>query len=623
MAKIRPPRVYFDSKGKYVIIKGKKHRISTDLSDKDLIKYLIQLVTRQKRRRNRRRVSKNGQILTSVPIKTTSTSGTSDKQLEKYQLLEYKDKVNKLTIEYKNAKDKLKDQKSKENAFKKKLDKNKKEIEDILDSARTDGILPKKGYVAITSEDGKTVQIDKNDAQYYKDLANKNSDLNKKIKQTKEEQDKAEKNIILAKNEIRKLQDTISKYQNSINISQKEASDAKKEIIETKIESKDKLKKQYNSTLKTQLNGVFEKKSMQDLKNSFPKLITKDTSKYKKQEMIDILQDYYKDASNKQLKLGLLALESQIPNNMAKQNKNEIPLNKKKGEIILKDRSSIYRPKTEEDVIEFFMKKIVGNKKEGKRENYTDTYTLELYDKALNKVKKLNQEKPKTTTNIDLEQELENANTIPDATTTTTTTTNANTIPDATTTTTTTTNALIPGPDQQKKTGSGNGEKGMYDYEIDKIMSRYADKGFLGTIAADQVKNLASKIKKDQKVSFIMNLDKKSQSGSHWVAVYIDPVDSQTVEYYDSFGREPSKEFVRDIKYVIDKLKPPGYLKFKINRIISQKASTSNCGPFSMKFIIDRFRGKPFPECTGYDNSEKEEKEIEKFKKTLPEFGYI
>ena len=67
------------------------------------------------------------------------------------------------------------------------------------------------------------------------------------------------------------------------------------------------------------------------------------------------------------------------------------------------------------------------------------------------------------------------------------------------------------------------------------------------------------------------------------------------------------------------------YLKFKDNRIVDQAANTANCGYFAAKFLIDRFRNKPFPEATGYDNHVKAEKDIEawKQKQNIQPYKYV
>ena len=71
---------------------------------------------------------------------------------------------------------------------------------------------------------------------------------------------------------------------------------------------------------------------------------------------------------------------------------------------------------------------------------------------------------------------------------------------------------------------------------------------------------------------------------------------------------------------------PDKLLQFKINRIKFQKSTSDNCGYFAMKFIKDRLDGKNFKEATGFEilnKAIKGEKDIEKFKSKIKEFGSI
>ncbi len=42
-----------------------------------------------------------------------------------------------------------------------------------------------------------------------------------------------------------------------------------------------------------------------------------------------------------------------------------------------------------------------------------------------------------------------------------------------------------------------------------------------------------------------------------------------------------------------------------------------------MKFLIDRFNGKPFKDCTGFSDIVNSEKKAKKFRKKLEKFGFI
>ena len=171
---------------------------------------------------------------------------------------------------------------------------------------------------------------------------------------------------------------------------------------------------------------------------------------------------------------------------------------------------------------------------------------------------------------------------------------------------------------------------GLYDDQIDQVMSHY--KEYLGTIMSDQIKNLLPLIKPQSRVCFIINTDPSSKSGTHWCGVFIDarngPESSNSLEYYDSFARPIPPAMLDDLKLIVKMLHPENLLKIKENRVIAQKDSSSNCGWFCLRFLIDRLRGKSFSEATGYDERmkidlrEKNEKEIERMKNQAP-FKYL
>ena len=74
---------------------------------------------------------------------------------------------------------------------------------------------------------------------------------------------------------------------------------------------------------------------------------------------------------------------------------------------------------------------------------------------------------------------------------------------------------------------------------------------------------------------------------------------------------------MKDLKKFVDKINHNVYLKFKINKIKQQSAKSDNCGIFAMKFLIDKFNGKPFKFCTGFSDIVNSEKKAEKLKKKI------
>ena len=171
--------------------------------------------------------------------------------------------------------------------------------------------------------------------------------------------------------------------------------------------------------------------------------------------------------------------------------------------------------------------------------------------------------------------------------------------------------------------GEGSaGEGGLYDDQIDKIMSHFKD--YRGSIMRDQIKELLPSIRPQSRVAFIINTDTSDKPGQHWQAIYIDardgPESSNSLEFYDSFGRSIPPDVLQDCKLILKMLKPHTILKLKENRVIVQADNSTNCGYFCMRFLMDRFRGKSFASATGYDDKvkidqvHKNEKEIEDLK---------
>ena len=64
--------------------------------------------------------------------------------------------------------------------------------------------------------------------------------------------------------------------------------------------------------------------------------------------------------------------------------------------------------------------------------------------------------------------------------------------------------------------------------ELERLLK--STPGFLGVFSRDTIPN----VNWDKRFSFIMNLNRMGESGSHWTAVYHDGKDEKTVDYFDS-----------------------------------------------------------------------------------------
>lgn len=137
---------------------------------------------------------------------------------------------------------------------------------------------------------------------------------------------------------------------------------------------------------------------------------------------------------------------------------------------------------------------------------------------------------------------------------------------------------------------------------INEVMQQYQefDKTykFLGALPSDfytQIKVDYSQFNRYKKVGIVFNLDTHDKAGSHWVAVLIDNVKKQ-MEYFDSTGKPPNKY----IKGFMDILQKTGIINgysYLQNKIIHQRKN-SECGIYSMYYLIQRLLGKEFDTIT-------------------------
>jgi hypothetical protein len=98
--------------------------------------------------------------------------------------------------------------------------------------------------------------------------------------------------------------------------------------------------------------------------------------------------------------------------------------------------------------------------------------------------------------------------------------------------------------------------------------------------------------KEKKYLGFIFNLDKHTQSGSHWVALFVDLILGYA-GYFDSFGRNPPKE----IQTLLERLKQQhgNTLRIVINKTPFQKQN-SQCGMYSIHFITMLLQGSNIDE---------------------------
>ena len=170
------------------------------------------------------------------------------------------------------------------------------------------------------------------------------------------------------------------------------------------------------------------------------------------------------------------------------------------------------------------------------------------------------------------------------------------------------------------KTWSENPREWLNTIDIRDVMNQYEIKypafEFIGPVPMDFDKKLGFgecvvdelckinldtlKKKGKSKIGVIFNLDKHTQSGSHWVAMNCNTENGE-ICYWDSYGLEPNKEIV----VLMNRLKEQGNklgnknkdnnieMKIKINDKRHQYKN-SECGMYCIYFITSLLDGKTF-----------------------------
>ncbi len=145
---------------------------------------------------------------------------------------------------------------------------------------------------------------------------------------------------------------------------------------------------------------------------------------------------------------------------------------------------------------------------------------------------------------------------------------------------------------------------------INEVMKQYENKykdfKFFGAVPMDfadlshlEICNANyDKYKKEgkTKLGVIFNLDDHDQKGSHWVAMFTD-LEKGNVFYFDSFAVNPEprvRTLIRkQTNYMLSNGKTLDDIRTDSNKIQHQKGN-SECGVYSMNFIIKMLKGDDF-----------------------------
>jgi hypothetical protein len=185
--------------------------------------------------------------------------------------------------------------------------------------------------------------------------------------------------------------------------------------------------------------------------------------------------------------------------------------------------------------------------------------------------------------------------------------------------------------------GPGKKNEWLSTSDINNVVQQYQDKFknflFLGAVPADfeeipvlGIKDLdfEDMVKNGKtKVGLVINLDEHWKSGSHWVALYTN-LEKGQIYYFDSFAKKPYKRTRKFINRIMKYLYRNKYKKdIKINNVIKKlkggndnkvlselepfdvryntiqhQFNNSECGVYSINFVVRLVRGESFDDIT-------------------------
>ena len=148
-------------------------------------------------------------------------------------------------------------------------------------------------------------------------------------------------------------------------------------------------------------------------------------------------------------------------------------------------------------------------------------------------------------------------------------------------------------------------------YDIYYVMKQYEkvydDFKFVGPIPSDCPTSIhcelskldLMKLKKQKiyKIGIIYNLDLSYQSGSHWIAVFIDNKNNE-IDIYDSQVGTGTPLIRKFIKKLYDKYRDNNIEPLLIYNDKRHQYGGSECGMYSMNFILERLSGKSMYEIS-------------------------
>ena len=142
---------------------------------------------------------------------------------------------------------------------------------------------------------------------------------------------------------------------------------------------------------------------------------------------------------------------------------------------------------------------------------------------------------------------------------------------------------------------------------MDQYENKYSDFKFMGAVPIDfdelpqlGIKNLNLQKMMDDgktKLGFVFNLDEHYKSGSHWVGMYSD-LQKGDVYFFDSYGISPDKRIRKLMRKIGKYCQSTSHIVDARHNKIRHQYKNSECGVYSINFIIRMLKGETFDDIT-------------------------
>jgi hypothetical protein len=149
----------------------------------------------------------------------------------------------------------------------------------------------------------------------------------------------------------------------------------------------------------------------------------------------------------------------------------------------------------------------------------------------------------------------------------------------------------------------------MNTIQIQEVLTndQFSQKYFKNVLAIDELPKTNKKIKNS---AYIINTDKKTEKGEHWLSVFYD--DQSNCQFFDSLGMGP--EIYNLDSFIIKTSKAAFTNKYAVQSIFSEY-----CGYYAILFVMIRSRNVSFRKFLEYFDKDtfKNDLKIENLIKTF------